>query len=632
MTSPATSRLHRSIATRLRWSYLLSSTLPLVVVGALLLYLNLDSEQRRVYAEQRSAAQRVARDVGRYVGDLRRDLDAFTLRVRPAVDDETLIEAAKNLQARAFPDLVEISVIERDLSERLRVVRLQSASADRLRSYADDAVVAQVLRSGGVEYSPIGADQRGSPTFTLVIPVRNDAGAVIGALRAVIAASPIADELRAARLDSASSFYLLSQASNQYLSDSGQPDNTAPPQITRLLTAGAETGAYIGASGQEVVGAVIPVLIGEGRERTNWVVVAERPAGSAFASVRRSAVLLTALVGVVGLLALLWALRQARRLLAPIEALRQGAAALGSGRLDHRIGQIADDELGDVAHAFNQMAGHLQESLVEIAQQNDRLRRGLALARDIQVGLLPDRPPWSGDTIDVSARSIPAYEVGGDFYTYLALSEGRVAVAIGDISGKGIGAALLMALTASTVESQGRQLEHPAQVLQALNQVLAPRLRANHMNAALLFAVFDPHRATLRVANAGMIAPIVISYTGNRFIDVGGLPVGAFAGASYIEEELHLAPDDTLLLVSDGVVEAHSPSGELFGFERLEALIADVRPGDVRTLVERVLSAVQEHMNGAEQHDDITIVAVRPQVRAPSPNGDKGQAIDYAII
>jgi serine phosphatase RsbU (regulator of sigma subunit) len=278
------------------------------------------------------------------------------------------------------------------------------------------------------------------------------------------------------------------------------------------------------------------------------------------------------------------------------------------------------------------MAGHLQESLVEIAQQNDRLRRGLALARDIQVGLLPDRPPWSGDTIDVSARSIPAYEVGGDFYTYLALSEGRVAVAIGDISGKGIGAALLMALTASTVESQGRQLEHPAQVLQALNQVLAPRLRANHMNAALLFAVFDPHRATLRVANAGMIAPIVISYTGNRFIDVGGLPVGAFAGASYIEEELHLAPDDTLLLVSDGVVEAHSPSGELFGFERLEALIADVRPGDVRTLVERVLSAVQEHMNGAEQHDDITIVAVRPQVRAPSPNGDKGQAIDYAII
>jgi serine phosphatase RsbU (regulator of sigma subunit) len=632
MTSPASSRLHRSIATRLRWSYLLTSTLPLVVVGALLLYLNLDSEQRRVYAEQRSAAQRVARDVGRYVENLRRDLDTFTLRVRPTVANDSLVEAAKNLQARAFPDLIELSVIERNLSERLRVMRLQSVASADLRSYTGDAVVERVLRSGDVEYSLISSDPSGSPVFTLVIPVRNDAGAVIGALRAVIAATPIADELRAARLDSTSSFYLLNQANNRYLDDAGRSGNTAPPQIARLLSSGSETGAYVGADSQEVVGAVIPVLIGERRERTNWMVVAERPAGTAFASVRRSAILLAALVGVVGMLALFWALRQARRFLAPIEALRQGAAALGSGRLDHRIAQIADDELGNVAHAFNQMAGHLQESLVEIAQQNDRLRRGLALARDIQVGLLPDRPPWSGDTVDVCARSIPAYEVGGDFYTYLALSEGRVAVAIGDISGKGIGAALLMALTASTVESQGRQLEHPAQVLQALNHVLAPRLKANHMNAALLFAVFDPQQATLRVANAGMIAPIVISYTGNHFIDVGGLPVGAYSGARYSEEELQLTAGDTLLLVSDGVVEAHSPDGELFGFERLESLIADVRPGDVRTLVERVLAAVQEHMNGAEQHDDITIVAIRPQIRTSTPQGDKEQAIDYAVI
>lgn len=285
-----------------------------------------------------------------------------------------------------------------------------------------------------------------------------------------------------------------------------------------------------------------------------------------------------------------------------------------------------------MARAFNQMAAHLQSSLAEIAKQNERLRRGLALARDIQIGLLPEAPPWRADTIAVAARSIPAYEVGGDFYTYVALSEGRAAIAIGDISGKGIGAALLMALTSSTVESQGRLLEHPATVLSALNQLLAPRLRANHMNAALLFAVFDPYRATVRMANAGMIAPMLISAKGNRFIDVGGLPLGTMSGARYHEQEITIETGDMLLLVSDGVVEAHDPQGDLLGFERLEEIVGAAQPGDVQALVELVLKHVQEHIDTAEQHDDITIVAIRPHVLSVNSSTDQEQAIDYAII
>jgi serine phosphatase RsbU (regulator of sigma subunit) len=205
-------------------------------------------------------------------------------------------------------------------------------------------------------------------------------------------------------------------------------------------------------------------------------------------------------------------------------------------------------------------------------------------------------------------------------------------VAIGDISGKGVGAALLMALTSSAVESQGRQLEHPAQVLAALNQLLAPRLQANHMNAALQFVVLDPERATLRVANAGMIAPVLISKLGNRFLDVGGLPLGAFSGAQYFEAEVALEADDTLLLVSDGVVEAHNEEGELFGFERLEQVIADIPSRDLRVLVDMVLARVQEHIGEAEQHDDITIVAVRPQIWANRAMTHEEQAIDYAAV
>jgi len=232
----------------------------------------------------------------------------------------------------------------------------------------------------------------------------------------------------------------------------------------------------------------------------------------------------------------------------------------------------------------------------------------------------------------VYARSIPAYEVGGDFYSYLAMSEGRAAIAIGDISGKGVGAALLMALTSSAVESQGRQIEHPAAVLTALNNLLAPRLRANHMNAALLFVVIDPRARTLRVANAGMISPMLVTPRGSQIIEIGGLPIGSFVGAIYREEVIPYQPGDSLLLVSDGVVEAHDSNNELFGFERLEETIAQAQPGDVRGLVELVLEQVQKHMGDMEQHDDITIVAVRPAVVSDIALLDEEQAITYATL
>jgi serine phosphatase RsbU (regulator of sigma subunit) len=328
-------------------------------------------------------------------------------------------------------------------------------------------------------------------------------------------------------------------------------------------------------------------------------------------------ILLTLLVIVAGLLALFWAFRQARRFLEPLAALRGGAAALGTGHLEHRIAALGDDELGDLARTFNGMAEHLQESLAEIERRNERALRGLALARDIQIGLLPERPPWSGDMIEVHARSIPAYEVGGDFYT---------------ISGKGVGAALLMALTSSAVESQGRELEHPAQVLHALNQLLAARLKANHMNAALLFAVIDPNKRVLHVANAGMIAPVRLSRNGSQFIEAGGLPLGAYAGAVYQEQTVPLEPGDALLFLSDGVVEAHNSEGELFGFERLEATVAEVHPSNIRGLVDVVIDRVQTFMGETEQHDDITMVAVRPLIATEDITLNEERMIDYAAV
>ncbi|GAB4200041.1 MAG: hypothetical protein OHK0022_20750 [Roseiflexaceae bacterium] len=605
-----------SIAGRLRWSFLISSTLPLLIVGALLLRINADAQQDNVYTAQSNLSVRTADNIGNYMQGIISDLKQFGVNLRPnSVDIDVWTGLSQKLIQDNYQDIITIAVVGREGQEMLRIKNLQPVPGSELRNVAGEEDVQRVLSGFPAAFRPIQIGSNAAPSFLVTIPLLNDAGILFGALRAEINAEPIVRELSKAGENTPNTVYLVRASDGVLLAADTRDRTAASQQVDLLLNSPSNVREYIGANNESVVGAYSLVKLADSGADPGWAVVVEQRTAVAFASVRSSVPVLAGLIVLVGLLALVWAFRQSQSFLLPLAELRQGALALGEGKLDYRINVSGDDEMGDLARAFNQTAGHLQESLEEIERQNERLRHGLALARDIQLGLLPDRVPWSAESIDVYARSLPAYEVGGDFYTYLALSEGRGAIAIGDISGKGVGAALLMALTSSAVESQGRQIEHPAQVLKALNQVLAPRLRANHMNAALLFAVIDPPNRVMRVANAGMIAPVLITATGSQFIDVGGLPVGSFIGATYQEEVVTLNPGDTLLLVSDGVVEAHNAQGELFGFERLEAAIAEVHPlEDVRTLVEVVLARVQAFMSNTEQHDDITLVAIRPAV------------------
>jgi serine phosphatase RsbU (regulator of sigma subunit) len=629
-SAPAGAR--KSIANRLRWSLLLSSTLPLLLVGALLLAINFNAQQRSVYNDQVDLANRVERDISRYVDDLRGQFDQFALKVRPSTSPNQLTNLAKDLVNQYYPNILDFAVLDSQGHERLHLIKLLTTSDAYLGERGGDPRVVVALHDGFSTFSPIARNKDGVRSFVVTLPIRNDANTVVGALQAEVSAEPLAQELMVAISNSKSYPYLIDLTSGNVMLDDGQPGFTPPQDLRRLLSSADSVEQYSGARNQDVIGAQSPVLISRNGEHTGWAVVVEQPVSTAFASVRNSILLLGLLIVVVGALALLLAFRQARTFLRPLEALRHGATALGAGDLRHRIGDLGNDEMGELARTFNGMAEHLQLSLAEIERRNERLRRSMALARDIQIGLLPDRPPWNGEEIAVYARSIPAYEVGGDFYSYLALPEGRAAIAIGDISGKGVGAALLMALTSSAVESQGRQIEHPAQVLTALNNLLAPRLRANHMNAALLFVVIDPRQQVLRIANAGMIAPMIVSAAGSTFVEVGGFPLGSFAGAVYQEQVVPFEAGDLLLLISDGVVEAHDHDDRLFGFEGLEASIVEAPPADVRDLVETVLARVQGHMGDREQHDDITIVAVRPSVASDIEPLEEDQSISYATI
>ncbi|MFO7171231.1 MAG: HAMP domain-containing protein, partial [Chloroflexota bacterium] len=350
----------RSIASRLRWSYLISSTLPLLIVGALLLVINLNSERAAVYRDQQASSARVARDISRYVTDLERQLENYALQVRPGADRAQLVETAQNVQARNFPNLIDLSVIDDAGNELLRVYRLQSMAEGDLRALGDDDGVRQALDQGATTFTPIRMGRDSRPTFLVTMPVRNDAGSVTGALRAEISAEPIARELRLATEAALSHAYLIELETGTVLLRDGRPQFTPPREMWRLLRSEQSAAEYLGARDEAVIGALTPVSDGEEGLSTGWAVVVERPSSDAFANVRRSALLLTSLVALVGVLALFWAFRQAQRFLRPLRALRAGAIALGDGHLNHRIVALGGDELGEVATAFNQMADHLE--------------------------------------------------------------------------------------------------------------------------------------------------------------------------------------------------------------------------------------------------------------------------------
>ena len=627
-TSIPAPREYYSLATKLRWSYLLSSTLPLLIVGTILLYLSLDSQERSIYTLQHNRTQRIAGDIHTYVSRQRIALDMYAEQISLANLDHQQLNAQKFLEYR--PDeLIRLALFDQRGQERLHATQSQKLTQQHIPT--DSLAVEKALHFGTITYGEIRPSEASKYSFLLTIPVRDQSQAVIAALQAEIDANPIADALGTVDQETLRRTLLIQADSALVMLPAGEASIPAQ-DLLQMRQYANFISRYNRSDGVGVVGSQAPVMIGSQDEHSGWMVVVDQPVSTAFGSTWNTALLLALFVVFATLFSLFLAYKQSRQLLKPLTILHDSATALGSGYLNYRSEYDEHNEFGDVVRAFNHMANQIQNSRNKIAQQNAHLRQGLILARDIQLGLLPKNTPWGEDVMEVQAYSMPAFEVGGDFYSYAELSEGGVAVGIGDISGKGVGAALMMALVSSSLEAQRRNTNNPAQTLSALNTQLLPRLQANHMNAALLLMIFDPDQSLVRIANAGMIAPILISEQGSQLLDIGGLPLGAYDKAIYQEQELFLQPGDILVFVSDGIVEALSPSGEMFGFERLENLINIANTDSLQSLVQLIMEAVFTHIGEAEPHDDMTIVAVRPKVYSLRTVVDKEQAVDYATI
>jgi serine phosphatase RsbU (regulator of sigma subunit)/anti-sigma regulatory factor (Ser/Thr protein kinase) len=265
------------------------------------------------------------------------------------------------------------------------------------------------------------------------------------------------------------------------------------------------------------------------------------------------------------------------------------------------------DKLAAQAAPALRVAQLVREQKAEAATRQ-RFEQELEVARLIQQNFLPrelpDLPGWQ-----IAAYYRPAREVGGDFYDVIPLPDGRVAFVVGDVTDKGVPAALVMSATRSVLRASAQRLIEPGVVLERVNEHLCPDM-PEKMFVTCLYGVLDPGTGHLRFANAGHDLPYVKTADGVVELRARGMPLGLMPGMDYEEKEATLEPGDSVLLHSDGVVEAHDPERDMFGFPRLKETMARGVGG--QELIDRVLGDLEAFTGSdAEQEDDITMVTLQ---------------------
>ncbi len=280
------------------------------------------------------------------------------------------------------------------------------------------------------------------------------------------------------------------------------------------------------------------------------------------------------------------------------------AAQAGVALHNARLFQILQKTNSDLENAITEL-GQAHEAQIRAYEAE------LETARAIQESLLPQEMP-PVPQISLVARAIPARQVSGDFYQYFLMPGGKLGVAVGDVTGKGIPAALLMAVTTTAMRDEVTRYSTPTALMDELNLRLIPRMKQNFMNSALTLAVYDPAARTIEVVNGGMVQPYLFDGTGWHAVEVGGYPIGVSERTRYRSQTLPFEPGSFLLFTTDGVIETQNLQGTFFDFEGLEALLqpynADHTP---ETIISAIFKAVEVHAEGQEAQDDITVVCMK---------------------
>jgi len=296
----------------------------------------------------------------------------------------------------------------------------------------------------------------------------------------------------------------------------------------------------------------------------------------------------------------------------------------------HLLREFTAEDLSLLTVMANLAAIRIErERLMEVEQAERLLAAELQQAAEIQRRFLPVRVPEIPG-VDLAGYNAPCRTVGGDYYDFLAYPDGKVAVVIGDVAGKGMPAALMMTSLHAQVHALAESHSDPAEVLTRLNRSLKSTCPDNRF-VTLFYAVLDPQGGELVYANAGHNQPLLARRDGELArLEEGGPVLGILPSLAFQQHRCRLEPGDALLLYSDGVTEAANPEGEEFGEDRLAQLLLRAGDAPAEALVGAVHDAVEEWMGDQPVADDITVVAARRTAYLPA--GVAGLGEDLAVL
>ena len=358
------------------------------------------------------------------------------------------------------------------------------------------------------------------------------------------------------------------------------------------------------------------------RRNGDWIVVARRdpsglvfgiarPIGESLREIRRMSwrnlsiglgVIALACIGIVPI---------SHRMTQHVSSLSEGVRQLAGGDFKARVPVRTSDEFGALASAFNSMAADLErhQSLVV---ERERLRRELELSRQIQTEMLPHASLRLG-AAEIKGLSIPAREVGGDFFNYFALPDGRLALLVGDVSGKGVSAALLMANVQATLRARLPLETELARLADGLDREIdANTPRGVYLT--LFLGILDVERGRLQYVNAGHNPQFLLHAAGGiQPLSSTGLPIALYPSQGYSESVVDIGRGDLLFFYTDGLVETENAAGDMFGAERLQALLEASHTQGVDRILEEVETSVRRFRGDAEPFDDATMMALRIQ-------------------
>ncbi len=331
-------------------------------------------------------------------------------------------------------------------------------------------------------------------------------------------------------------------------------------------------------------------------------------------------------LGGVGLLALFGAIFiVARSISRPIAQLSLAAQEVAAGNLNQRLDiRAGTEEVRNLANAFRKMTRDLKMRMQELEYTTtvqQRMEGELSAARSIQMSLLPKHFPAFPERTEIDLHAIvqPARAVGGDFYDYYFIDADTMCLVIADVAGKGVAAALFMAVTKTLLKANSVHAMDPAEMLTRVNEELNDEKTG--MFVSLLFAVLNVRTGELRFCNAGHPAPFLISAAGRRRSLDGqsGVALGAWRHLRYAAQVHQLEPGDTLLFFTDGVTEALNPQEQFYSIRRLEDLAGSFSGRSAQQITNAVAHDVRRFCAEHEQSDDLTILAARWLGQQPAP-------------